>query len=153
LNRTKFITSGKCSEYNDIGLTRTYQQASKNNWPGIEVSYRNMNEFGCSNGWTMGNIATNAADAALFFREYIGTENILKKSTIDSMLNYEVSDQPDFLFTYGVGLLLKGFPLADDAKDQDWFINHIIGHPGIDWGSYSDIAGYNRAYDFGFVIA
>jgi len=69
------------------------------------------------------------------------------------MLNYEVSDQKEFHFTYGVGLLLKAFPLADDAKDHDWFINHIVGHPGIDWGSYSDVAGYNRAYGFGFVIA
>lgn len=69
------------------------------------------------------------------------------------MLNYEVSGQPDFHFTYGVGLLLKWFPLADDAKDRDWFINHIVGHPGIDWGSYSDVAGYNRAYGFSFVIA
>lgn len=153
LNHTKFIKSGACSEYNAVGVPRTYQQVSKNAWPGVEVSYMNMNGFGCSNGWTMGNIATSAADAARFFQQYLGTENILKKSTLDSMLNYEVSGQPGFNFTYGVGLLLKGFPLADDGKDHDWFINHIVGHPGIDWGSYSDVAGYNRAYDFSFVIA
>lgn len=67
MNHTKFIMSGACSEYNAIGVPRTYQQVSKNAWPGVEVSYRNMNGFGCSNGWTMGDIATSAADAARFY--------------------------------------------------------------------------------------
>ena len=69
------------------------------------------------------------------------------------MLNYEVSNQVGFNFTYGVGIMLKEFALEDNAKNHNWFIPRIIGHPGIDWGSYSDVAGYNRAYGFSFVIA
>ena len=48
--------------------------------------------------------------------------------------------------------MLKEFALEDNASNHNWFIPRIIGHPGMDWGSYSDVAGYNRYYGFSFVI-
>ena len=84
-----FISHGKCSDYNSKGVVRTYLQVSKNKWPGTAVTYKNMNDYSCLNGWTMGDISTSAMDAARFFYYYLGTQKLISFQTRDKLLNIE----------------------------------------------------------------
>ena len=72
-----------------------------------------MNDYSCVNGWTMGDISTSTADAARFFYYYLGTEKFIRNDTRSKMLNFDIGQEPGFPFKYGLGLLLKSFPVEN----------------------------------------
>ena len=77
MNHTLFINKGSCKKYGKFGVVHTYMNTSKNNWPGTEIFYKDFYNLTCANGWGIGNIAISAKDAARFWYEYLGTENII----------------------------------------------------------------------------
>ena len=37
------------------------------------------------------------------------------------------------------------------GEDDDFYGRNVIGHAGLDWGSYADLAGYHMKYNFSIV--
>lgn len=125
--------------------------ASKNEWPGYEYSYLNLDDYSCLDGWGFGNIAASADDVAKFFYQYLGTENLIKKETLNKMMNWEYGGGTDgFKFEYGLGFMPLGYRVMP-GEDDDFYGRHVIGHAGLDWGSYADLAGYHMLYNFSIV--
>jgi len=156
-NHTMFVAKGKCADVNPLGVTPSYMRVSENMWPGIVVTYENLNdkENTCSGSgsWVSGDVAVSAADVARFFYYYLGTEKIINFDTRAKLLNIDQGDEKSFPFTYGVGLLLKWYFEENGHRGKQKYENYLVGHPGMDYGSYSDSAGYNLAYNFSFVVA
>lgn len=64
------------------------------------------------------------------------------------MMNWESGGGTDgFEFVYGLGFMPVVYPVAA-GNDTDFKKRAIIGHPGLDWGSYADMAGFNQYYNF-----
>lgn len=67
------------------------------------------------------------------------------------MLNWEFGKVTDhFMFVYGLGFMPLGWRV-NDSQDKDMYKSNVIGHAGLDWGSYADLAGYNLVYNFSIV--
>lgn len=66
-------------EFEKEGVAHTYYMVQRNQLPGIEVSYVDMMDYSFIDGWTMGNIVTNALNSVRFFYEYLATNNIINK--------------------------------------------------------------------------
>ena len=143
------MKNGKCSEYKDV--TQQYMLGSRNEWPGSEYYYQDLDDYSCLDGWGFGNIAASADDVAKFFYEYLGTENLIKKETLNKMMNWEYGGGTDgFRFIYGLGFMPLGYRVMKNESD-DFYATHVIGHAGLDWGSYADLAGYHMLYNFSIV--
>ena len=85
---------------------------SKNEWPGSEYSYLDLDDLSCLDGWGFGNIAATVDDVAKFFYEYLGTENLIKKETLAKMMNWEAGGGTDgFKFVYGLGFMPNVYPV------------------------------------------
>lgn len=137
---------GRCSKYGNV--TQQYMATSRNEFPGQEFYYENLYEYSCLNGWGFGNIAATVDDVAKFFYEYLGTENLIKKETLAKMMNWEAGGGTDgFEFVYGLGFMPNVYPVMA-GQDTNFKKRAIIGHAGLDWGSYADLAGYNQYYNF-----
>lgn len=108
-NRTRFINHGRCSEYEGEGVAHTYMNMSKNSWPGTEIFYKDFAELTCANGWGFGNIAISAGDAARFWYEYLGTENIINNATKTILMENFFQPYPCAwsLYAYGGGVMWK----------------------------------------------
>lgn len=52
------------------------------------------------------------------------------------------------LGAYGIGMMKVGFNIADGQKDIKPDTNVVYGHPGMNIGSWSILAGYNYPYKF-----
>ena len=96
LNHTMFIDKGKCSEYAKDGVIPTYSDEEGDGlWPAKQIYYLSYWNKTCANGWGMGNIAVNAKDAATFWLEYLGTENIISDESKEILYNWgEVINMP-----------------------------------------------------------
>ena len=128
--------------------------AKKNEWPGTEYYYLDLDNFSCLDGWGFGNIAATAEDVAKFFYQYLGTENLIKKETLAQMMNWEMGGGSDgFKFIYGLGFMPLMWPVKHDQVATEFKKYAVIGHAGLDWGSYADLAGYNQYYNFSIVNA
>lgn len=67
------------------------------------------------------------------------------------MMNWEYGGGTDgFRFVYGLGFMPLGYRVMK-GEDDDFYKSHVIGHAGLDWGSYADLAGYNLHYNFSIV--
>jgi CubicO group peptidase (beta-lactamase class C family) len=136
-NRTMFINEGKCSKYGKDGLVHTYMNQRKNSWPGTEIYYKDFDNLTCANGWGFGNIAISASDAARFWYEYLGTENIINDDTKKDLMADFFTPIRHFMsfYSYGGGVMWNQYPLNDGEDDSNWKLNTFIGHGGMDYAS------------------
>ena len=79
-----------------------------------------------------------------------GTEVLLSNSTKEMMQNW-IQTEIYFPCTYGLAAMPLTFP-TKPGEPQDEKLRRIVGHAGEDWGSTSEIVGYNQAYDFSFAV-
>jgi CubicO group peptidase (beta-lactamase class C family) len=121
-NRTRFINHGICADYEDKGIAHTYMNMSKNNWPGTEIFYKDFADLTCANGWGAGNIAISAGDAATFWYEYLGTDNIINNATKTVLMENFFKPVPYkwIKYSYGGGLMWTQAPLRDGENTTDW---------------------------------
>lgn len=140
-------------EFEKEGVAHTYFMIDRYNHPGIEVGYIDLMNYSFIDCWTCGNIVTSALDSARFSYEYLGTTNILGEKMQKIMKNaYERINMASFPFIYGLGVFLDVYPLAHGQENIKEKTNVLYGHPGIGIGSYSEINGYNSAYDFSLSV-
>jgi len=104
-------------------------------------------DYSCLNGWGFGNIASSARDVAKFFFEYLGSESMVSDSMKKIMMSdWEHGGGTDgFSFEYALGLM----PLP--YKNFGEGFTYLVGHAGMDWGSDSQMSGFNQDYNFSVV--
>lgn len=163
---TSFLKLGRCSQYPHVA--HQWAQAPDTRRPSAyNVTFLDLHDTSCLNGWTMGNIATTAEDLARFFYDVhvlapTGS-GFVNASSLAAMTDYHpLSDKWCFGPTgsgscmYGMGFMKDQmgqdvWPMLDPNADAD--LVRVSGHPGEDWGSGVSPCGYNLAYGFGICIA
>jgi hypothetical protein len=120
LNHTMFINHGMCSEFAKQGMTHTYMSTEKGKWPATEISYTDYWNKTCANGWGFGNIAVNAKDAAIFWYEYLGTENLISDESKAVLFHFGLGYTFKWnWYAYGGGLMYKANPLKKGQVLQE----------------------------------
>lgn len=100
----------------------------------------------CTNGWTCGNLVSNAADAAYFVRAYLGTESVVSKATRDEIVHFKsllAGWNPGM--HYGLGVM----DLRHYADETEYT---FAGHGGETFG-FNALTGYSAQYDFSISVA
>ena len=95
---------------------------SKNKWPGTEIYYQDFGNLTCANGWGFGNIAISAGNAARFWYEYLGTENMINNKTKSILMENFFNPIRYFMsyYSYGGGLMWNQSPLIHEDDNADW---------------------------------
>jgi len=144
-----------------VTRTTTTRQVQSGDYYGFITNYTCSVAYGsvdarqnsCSNGWTMGNIISTAAEQAEFLHSLYGpgkgdSDTILPLSVKKEMLQMEPLTQGwGTGMPYGMGTYMKATP-TDPASDAAW----MYGHGGADYGSYTN-AHYNPMLEFALVVS
>ena len=95
-------------------MIHTYMSATKHKYPALEYFMIPFYKLSCANGWGMGNLAISAENAARWWFEYMGTENIINNSTKNELMNFHLLEPIHYewvMYAYGGGLMYKKYPL------------------------------------------
>jgi hypothetical protein len=100
----------------------------------------NIDGDSCLNGWAFGNIAASSRDIAKFYLEYLGSENLINKTTAAQLMDFDYMTDKRFNISYGLGIIPVVFDVANGSSNPNhvypnYPANEIIGHLGEDWGS------------------
>jgi len=131
----KFGVRGPCSKY-------THVHAYSRQDPSVDVF-----NISCTNGWTCGNLISNAADAAIFARALLGQgERVLSTQTQQEMLKFVplTSKAWGFGLPYGLGVMDLGAEFGMKA-------GVLFGHAGETYG-FNALSAYSKEYDFGLAV-
>jgi len=133
---TSFAVHGPCSKYTDV------HAYSKERTPPVDVY-----SVSCTNGWTCGNLISNAADAAVFVRALLGKgERVLKASSQQEMMSFKPLTQGwSTGLEYGLGLMDMSKFVGGTQKGE------FMGHGGETYG-FSASTAYSKTHDFGASI-
>ena len=105
-----------------------------------EVSFRDIVDFSCLNGWTCGNIAASAIDIARFYA-HLGSGHIVNVASLKQMCHFDpLSVGWAVGLPYGLGLMPQGSRTMPGGPNEGAVI--LLGHGGMDWGSTSQYAGW-----------
>jgi D-alanyl-D-alanine carboxypeptidase len=132
---TEFALHGPCSKYTSIHAY-SFEKS-----PPVDVF--NMS---CTNGWTCGNLMSNAVDAAVFVRALLGKEEaVLKKESQREMVKFSPLTQGwSTGLQYGLGLMDMSAFVGKNAST-------FIGHGGDTYG-FNAMTGYADDHDFGLSV-
>eukprot|EP00039_Didymoeca_costata_P022153 m.3875 g.3875 ORF g.3875 m.3875 type:complete len:600 (-) comp2844_c0_seq1:3-1802(-) len=143
-----FPGEGKCSD--DPKIVHQYQlNASDTLNPdgSLNVSFHDIINDSCLNGWACGNIAATVGNIAEWFWDLFH-EKIVNSTTLSEMCNrVPLTNGWNPGLRYGLGM--SEYHVAQDCGNHTW----ILGHGGADWGSIAEIAGYNLRYNLSINIA
>jgi CubicO group peptidase (beta-lactamase class C family) len=132
---TKFAVHGLCSEYTKV------HGYSGEKFPPVDVS-----DVSCTNGWTCGNVVSNAGDAAVFVRALLGQgERVVKTATQQEMLKMSPLTQGWMVgLPYGLGLMDISHMMRLEPRT-------LVGHGGETYG-FNAQTGYSKEHDFGLSV-
>jgi CubicO group peptidase (beta-lactamase class C family) len=135
MNSTKFALHGPCRRYSKVHAYSNEQT------PPID-----MYDVSCTNGWTCGNLISNAADAAFFVRALLGEgERVVKSSTQEEMLKTQQLDKVWSIgLPYGLGLMDLGVQAGMEP-------GRLVGHGGETYG-FNAYTAYSKSWDFGISV-
>jgi len=164
-SHTSFARLGRCSQY--PGVAHQYATSPLDTQSDANVTFLDLEEVSCLNGWTMGNIMTTPTDLATFFYDMVtlspSGQGFVNATTLDMMTQYHSLSDTWCVGPSGPGSCSYGLGLFKDQLGQDYFYLQnsseniekvrLTGHPGADWGSGVSPCGYNTEYKFGVCIA
>jgi len=134
MTSTTFAVHGLCSKYTNV------HAYSNERTPAVDVY-----DVSCTNGWTCGNLISNAADAAFFVRALFGKgERILKESTQKEMLKTRPLSGWAAGLPYGLGVMDISVGLGMEPGE-------LVGHGGETYG-FNAYTFYSRKWDFGLSV-
>jgi D-alanyl-D-alanine carboxypeptidase len=137
MTSTAFAVHGPCSDY-----TKVHAYSNERN-PSVDVY-----NVSCTNGWTCGNLISNAADAAFFVRALLGKgERVVKDSTQKEMLKTRPFDKNGWAPGLPYGLGVMDFSVFFKGKEP----GELIGHGGATYG-FNAYTIYSRKWDFGMSV-
>merc|ERR1719352_1892037 len=131
MTSTAFAVHGPCSKYTKV---HAYSNERK---PQVDVY-----DISCTNGWTCGNLISNAADAAFFVRALLGKgERVLNDKTLKEMLKTRPLDKTWAKgLPYGLGVMDLGVPAGMEPGE-------LVGHGGETYG-FNAFTMYSMKWDF-----
>jgi len=148
---TVFPKDQLCSDFPDIPHLYAWQKKVDKHG---DFVYRDMINSSCLNGWTCGNVAISAGDAASFYYDLF-TERFLSGFSLVYLNHLD-----PLSFGWGKGLQY-GYGVFNLGMDVWGWHNSrvhvepknmfVIGHGGSDYGSYIT-AGYNPTLKFAFSV-
>jgi len=131
--RTHFALLGKCNEipgmvqqYHDVWKTETMDGQKIN-----QVSWTDIINHSCLNGWTMGNIALPAIEQANFMYHLLVSKKIISPEMVELMTQTKQWGNRKYM-KYGLGLESDSFPTTSSSGEERF---HFFQHGGLDWGS------------------
>jgi D-alanyl-D-alanine carboxypeptidase len=132
---TSFATHGPCSNYTNVHAYSSERQ------PPVDVY-----SVSCTNGWTCGNLISNAADAAFFVRALLGKDQeVLSAATQKEMkATLPLTTGWSTGLQYGLGLMDFSHNVKQDAGT-------FLGHGGDTYGFNAQTA-YDSIHDFGMSV-
>jgi D-alanyl-D-alanine carboxypeptidase len=135
MTSTVFAVHGPCSQYTSV---HGYSNAQS---PPVDVF-----DVSCTNGWTCGNLISNAADAAFFVRALLGKgERILTSRTQSEMFKFKpLTRDWSTGLPYGLGIMDIGY---EDGMAPGEF----VGHGGETYG-FNAFTAYVKSHDFGISV-
>lgn len=140
MTSTRFAIRGVCSKY-----TRVHAYSSEVS-PPVDVY-----NFSCTNGWTCGNLISNAGDAAVFVRALLadkdrGGARVVSEKTRNEMIKMQKLGKKSWAIglPYGLGLMDLGF---ESGREPGAF----VGHGGETYG-FNAFTGYDKPYDYGISV-
>ena len=154
-----FPTRGRCSSIPNVvhqyashfGTAASGQNAS-NVTTTPPITFRDIYNNSCVNGWTCGNVVTRPIDAARFHYD-LHALKIVSQQSLDMMTTFTPMENGWAPQTYGEGLMIT-WPFRNHSWAPDpSYETTVVGHAGRDYGSMAQMAGFNTKYKFGFVVA
>lgn len=166
-----FAGRGPCSRYEN--MVHSYASTGKVDPITGQNEYTDMYNSSCLNGWTMGNIAISAIDAAQFYYDLFAapygiggasggaTGTGLVPSVVSGFSRWKMSQLErigpadpwgqGIHYGYGTFDVMPGFsneftPPVTDNRDHD-----LIGHGGADYGTYLE-GGWHPALNVAIAI-
>jgi len=138
---TRFAVHGPCSEYTKVHAYSCGSDCTS------EMPPLDMYNVSCTNGWTCGNLITNAAGAAAFVRALLGKGNrILSEASQKEMLKFRpITKGFGTGLGYGLGVMDMG------AFSGTGNSGSFVGHAGATYG-FSSYTGYVKDLDFGISV-
>jgi len=115
------------------------------------ITFYDLIHGSCLNGWTCGNIAITPMDIARFHSD-LHNLKIVSQESLDQMtklvpMTTGWSPQP-----YGLGLMLSFPHGGNEWAPDEHKVTTTIGHNGADYGSMSDLTGWNMKYNFSLAL-
>ena len=150
-NRTIFPTHGKCTAYPNI-VHQYHVVSGKEGFKG----FMDLDNYSCTNGWTMGNIAAPPLEVAAFYYNLLGDSAtpIVSDASRAEMLHWIPLGSKSWSdgLMYGLGLMNytsfgNVFLHIPNASFE------MVGHGGADWGSQAMISGYSEPFHVGLCLA
>jgi len=157
-DHTIFPIHGSCADYE--GVPHQYETSWSSLGSGwssggdgwSQFSFIDIQSDSCLNGWTCGNIAQAPSDTARFYYELLRDDGskLLSAASIDAMksMQSQTTGWGAGWLSYGLGLMPVDWFGSDNSTQT-----YAVGHGGEDWGSGSNLAGYNGHYGFGVAVA
>eukprot|EP00939_MAST-03C_sp_MAST-3C-sp1_P001938 g1938.t1 len=150
-----FPLLGKCADYKNV----SHQFAAmfnSNEAPGYwtTISWEDIYDFSCLNGWTMGNIASTADDTASTMYHVFGADaspSLLSSASVQAMTDFKpLTVGWSVGLEYGLGLMqVDLFPNKGAPSEYTTF----VGHAGQDYGSAASMHYYSEKTDIAITIA
>ena len=72
------------------------------------ISYYDINNYSCLNGWTFGNVVASARDVAMLYHDLLGAKVVVNSTTVEMMTHLQ-NYTYDFPCVYGLGLMETQF--------------------------------------------
>jgi CubicO group peptidase (beta-lactamase class C family) len=141
MTSTAFAVHGPCSKYTKV---HAYSNERK---PQVDVY-----DISCTNGWTCGNLISNAADAAFFVRALLGKgERVVKEKTQKEMLKTRPFEHWAKGLPYGLGVMDVGVFFREFFAQRHMEPGELMGHAGETYG-FNAFTVYSKKWDFGLSV-
>lgn len=142
---TIFPQDGSCAEYGTIRQYAPYVDAKNRRYGLYDIA-----DDSCLNGWTCGNVATSARDLAAFWFSLRAGE-IVDGASLEEMFAFKpLTTGWSVGLEYGLGSMASGFRSTDGKYDEN---ATLYGHGGEDYGSLTEINGFNPRLNFSVTLA
>jgi CubicO group peptidase (beta-lactamase class C family) len=123
--------------------------------PWVDISFEDIIQTSCLNGWTFGDLAATPAAAATALYHTFSPNAQPRILSSDSLKQMETFQPLTTGFATGApyGLGLIEFNMFPTVPGLDPSLTYLIGHPGQDYGSGAPFHDFNPRLDTAIVLA
>ena len=116
---------------------------------GPKVTYSDIIDYSCLNGWACGNIAATPHAISQWWWDLFHGRLVSQGTLLEMMANQPLSKGWSPGLKYGLGLMQQRIPVEADPYNQ----TYTIGHGGCDYGSIALLNGFNHVHNFSISFA
>lgn len=159
-NDTFFFGKGTCAQQENPRVVHQYDLIEKHDvhspYTIGKVSFFDVYDESCLNGWTMGNIGATSAAVAKFWYALYNNEIVSANSLKEMMTLHTFTSGFALGLRYGMGLMelnpYKSFS-SKGAPSKVAPATRLYGHVGLDYGSGFTLNGFNPEFNVSVALA